>query len=318
MTDKLNIVGGGRYQSVSLSGHNKYDEIYFKNNQVFNIFVPRMALSLAFDNELKFRTGFAQGFRVPQTFDEDLHTEIIGGSTRFINLNSNLKPEFSDNFTFSVDKTFREESYQINIIADLFYTNVKNSFILSNPELNNDGVVTISKRNGSGSKYYGSNLELNLAYKYLIRFQAGLTIQDAIYNKSETLWISSDSSYNTSTKQVLRTPNLYAYSNLTIFLNDKITFDISNIYTGKMVAPHIVNIHNNFTIINRTNDFFQITAKVTYLIEFENNDLEVSFGCKNITNSYQNDLDYGKFKDAAYVYGPTLPRTLFFGLNFKN
>jgi outer membrane receptor for ferrienterochelin and colicins len=41
--------------------------------------------------------------------------------------------------------------------------------------------------------------------------------------------------------------------------------------------------------------------------------LELNIGVQNILNSYQRDLDSGPERDAAYIYGPALPRTLIVG-----
>jgi outer membrane receptor for ferrienterochelin and colicins len=41
-------------------------------------------------------------------------------------------------------------------------------------------------------------------------------------------------------------------------------------------------------------------------------ELEVNVGVKNLFDSFQTDLDVGQLKDAAYVYGPSFPRMVFF------
>jgi outer membrane receptor for ferrienterochelin and colicins len=38
---------------------------------------------------------------------------------------------------------------------------------------------------------------------------------------------------------------------------------------------------------------------------------------KNIFNSFQKDFDKGEFRDAGYIYGPTLPRTVFLGIKLQ-
>ena len=43
---------------------------------------------------------------------------------------------------------------------------------------------------------------------------------------------------------------------------------------------------------------------------------EINVGLKNITNSYQNNFDQFKFRDSNFIYGPSLPRTLLFGIKF--
>ena len=45
--------------------------------------------------------------------------------------------------------------------------------------------------------------------------------------------------------------------------------------------------------------------------------LEVSCGIKNLFNQYQKDFDKGAERDADYIYGPSLPRTMFVGLKVK-
>jgi outer membrane receptor for ferrienterochelin and colicins len=44
--------------------------------------------------------------------------------------------------------------------------------------------------------------------------------------------------------------------------------------------------------------------------------MEVNAGIKNIFNSFQNDFDKGIDRDPGYVYGPTSPRTIYFGVKF--
>ena len=38
---------------------------------------------------------------------------------------------------------------------------------------------------------------------------------------------------------------------------------------------------------------------------------------KNILDQFQKDIDRGEFRDANYIYGPTIPRTYFAGLSLK-
>jgi outer membrane receptor for ferrienterochelin and colicins len=45
--------------------------------------------------------------------------------------------------------------------------------------------------------------------------------------------------------------------------------------------------------------------------------LQINGGMKNILNSYQKDFDKGVLRDAGYIYGPSLPRTVFIGLSFN-
>ncbi len=53
-------------------------------------------------------------------------------------------------------------------------------------------------------------------------------------------------------------------------------------------------------------------------ISFEAVKMELNAGIKNIFNSFQNDFDEGINRDPGYVYGPTSPRVIYFGLKFGN
>jgi outer membrane receptor for ferrienterochelin and colicins len=44
---------------------------------------------------------------------------------------------------------------------------------------------------------------------------------------------------------------------------------------------------------------------------------ELYGGQKNILNQYQSDFDIGKNRDSNYIYGPSLPRTIFIGLKIS-
>ena len=46
--------------------------------------------------------------------------------------------------------------------------------------------------------------------------------------------------------------------------------------------------------------------------------IEFFGGIKNVFDAYQSDFDFGKNRDSNYVYGPSLPRTFFFGLKVKS
>ena len=54
------------------------------------------------------------------------------------------------------------------------------------------------------------------------------------------------------------------------------------------------------------------TSYVKKVISFR-----VAFWNKNILNAYQNDFDTGKNRD-SYIYGPSVPHTLFAGLRLRS
>jgi len=312
------FISGFRYEKINLDGNYNLNNNKFENNKDFNVLVPRLSAMYLYDNDFKLRINYAQGFRSPQAFDEDLHIETVGGAARFVSIGQDLKPEYSDNYSLSIDKTFFINKYQFNIIIDGFYNNLRNSYILSNPIELDNGISILQKRNSEGSLVFGVNFELNFAYDNDFQLKAGFTSQEALYKQRELIWESVNKDTITSTNQILRTPNNYGYLNLDYNINDILSISSSWVYTGGMITPKIENIETEYTKLINTKDFFELNFKLSYDIDFEYNHLIVSIGCQNILNSYQNDFDIGKNRDASYVYGPARPRTGFISFKFAS
>ena len=67
-----------------------------------------------------------------------------------------------------------------------------------------------------------------------------------------------------------------------------------------------------------TKPFFDTNLKLSYSFKLKDDvSLEVSAGMKNIFNSYQRDFDQGELRDAGYIYGPSLPRSIYFGIKIS-
>ena len=69
-----------------------------------------------------------------------------------------------------------------------------------------------------------------------------------------------------------------------------------------------------------TSAFFVNNFKMSYQFDFGSFDsgLELFGGIKNIFNNYQDDFDTGKYRDSGYIYGPSEPRTIYFGIKIKS
>ena len=80
---------GGR-----LDKHNLMDHI---------IFSPRANLRFNPTENINLRLTYADGFRAPQAFDEDLHVGVVGGERQVTVLADNLKEERSNSFSLSAD-----------------------------------------------------------------------------------------------------------------------------------------------------------------------------------------------------------------------
>lgn len=318
INEKFTLLGGLRYEHIILDGNYNLDIDEFENNRKFDIIVPRVSIMYSYDRDLKFRTSYAQGFRAPQAFDEDLHIQTVGGAVRFINISNDLTPEYSDNYTISVDKTFFINDLQLNIVIDGFYTDLKNAFIISDPQEIESGVSIMNKRNSAGSRVFGTNLETSIAYSNNLFFQAGFTLQRALYKEDEVLWESEFGNEDSLVvvSNILRTPNNYGYLNVNYNFTDKLTTTLSSVYTGNMLVPHIVDIEKEFIEIKKTKSFFELNFKLSYIFYTDNNNFTLSIGMQNILNSYQIDFDRGIVRDASYIYGPLRPRTPFISIKY--
>ena len=70
--------------------------------------------------------------------------------------------------------------------------------------------------------------------------------------------------------------------------------------------------------LRKSASFFDLGAKIRYNIKLNGAMLQVFGGMKNIFNSYQKDFDKGIDRDPGYVYGPSQPRTIYFGIKIGN
>lgn len=311
---------GIRYDLIAVDGYYAIVNEVVNEKRIMDALVPRLATSYEFKKNWKFRASYAQGYRAPQTFNEDLHIQTVGGDARFIRLSDDLKVERSNSFSGSLNFEKRTTNFQYNSVLEVFYTYLKNPFILSDQQQLQEGVSVVTKRNGDGATVYGSNLEFNLAYKSKVILQSGLTLQRARFEVDELIWSSQDSldiRQPVGTKNLLRTPDLYAFYSLLWKVDKRLKIAFSGIYTGSMRISHVLESESGFTVIKRTPGFMEFNFKLSYTFNLKKEQrLELFAGVHNLFNSYQLDFDIGMYRDAGYVYGPSRPRTIFFGLKY--
>lgn len=122
------------------------------------VFSPRVNLRFNPTPDLNFRASYSGGFRAPQAFDEDLHIAAVGGDVAIIRLAPGLKEEKSRSVSVSADWYHRFGQVRVNLLAEGFYTNLKDVFVLEDIS-KEDGILTKERRNGSGAEVMGVNLE---------------------------------------------------------------------------------------------------------------------------------------------------------------
>ncbi len=80
-------------------------------------------------------------------------------------------------------------------------------------------------------------------------------------------------------------------------------------------APKEIDVEWNELV--KTKSFFDLGTKITYDLRlFSKTNLQLYCGINNLFNAFQSDYDFGPDRDSGYIYGPTIPRSGYFGLKF--
>ena len=280
------------------------------------IFSPRVNFLYKPSDNLQARLTYSTGFRAPQAYDEDLHVTAVGGEGVQIRLADGLREERSNSFSGSVDWSFPMGHWQSNILLEGFYTDLHHVFVLEDIGEDQNGDKIKERRNGSGAKVYGVNLDANVAHGREAQLQLGFTVQRSRYNRAE-VWTSEGEEEQT-TKRMPRTPDYYGYFTFTSAPLKNFDFSLSGTYTGKMIVPHMAGYIEK-SRMEHTPQFMDLNLKLNYTFVLKDHiKMQVNGGVQNIFNSFQKDLDKGEFRDAGYFYGPTQPRTYFVGIKIMN
>lgn len=276
------------------------------------VFSPRINVRYNPVSDLSLRTSYSTGFRAPQAFDEDLHINITNGNAAIIQIDPDLKKESSSSYSISADYYFNIKNLQANFLIEGFYTRLDNVFVLEESGFDINGNLILLRKNGSGAIVKGINLEGKLATSDKFQFQFGATFQNSEYTEPQQ-W----SENLAPQKRMFRAPNQYGYITTSYLAGKNINISLSGTYTGKMLVQHFAG-YVPIDTEKETPDFFDINLKIAFDIPVNGQaKIQLNGGIQNIFNSYQKDFDKGELRDAAYIYGPSLPRTYFAGIKFS-
>ena len=296
--NRLTMLVGAR-----LDKHNLIDDL---------IFSPRINFLYKPSDALQARLTWSTGFRAPQAYDEDLHLTAVGGENVQTILADGLKEERSNSFSGSIDWTTNFGHWQANLLAEAFYTDLSNVFVIESitPAIQ-------ERRNGDGARVYGVNFDAKIAHGKEASFQLGFTAQRSRY-KTDEAWTELEDGTALTTKRMTRTPDYYGYFTFTSEPFKNFGFSLSGVYTGSMQVPHFAGYIEQDRM-ETTPDFFDANIKLNYTFLLkEHVKLQLNAGVQNLFNQFQQDLDKGTYRDAGYFYGPTAPRSIFFGIKIMN
>jgi len=317
--ERFTALMGARLDNVNVEGQYTVGTISRNVDARQTAFSPRLTLSYQFTEALKFRGGYARGFRAPQAFNEDVHISSVGGEPQFVILSNNLKTEYSNAFTGSLNYSKNINLLQLDFLVEGFYTTLIDPFTLvSTGSTLPNGSILEEVRNGSGAKVYGTNFEFGVSPNPKWQFQVGGTIQRSQYDEPQILF-ETDGTLGESDiiiDEFVRNPNVYGYLNASWIPSEKFNVDVTGTYTGEMTVPLVIS-DTGFLQLNDVDSFFDLNIKLESHIDFSESFMTtISAGVKNLLNAYQDDFDMGPTRDSDYIYGPSAPRTIFLGLKF--
>ena len=277
------------------------------------IFSPRVTLRYNPISDLGLRASYSSGYRAPQAYNEDLHIDALNNTVSLIRLSDDLRPEYSHSFSLSADYYRNFGRLQTNILLEGFYTILDGVFTLEKVG-SIDGVIIKERRNAAGARVGGITAEMKHGMVNIFDIQLGYTYQQSRYDEPEQ-WSESV----TPQREMFRSPDHYGYFNSNIFITKQFNASLFGTFTGPMLVQHAEHTDLSGNVIPdsevMTPSFFDCGVKLSYTFRLTNIiNLEVNAGVKNILDAYQRDIDLGSGRDSAYIYGPAMPRTFFFGV----
>ena len=297
-SDKVNFVVGGR-----LDKHSMMENV---------IFSPRANLRYSPIEDIGLRVSYSSGYRAPQAFDEDLHIDAVNNQSSIIELDPNLRPEYSHSLSASADLYHNFGTLQANLLVEGFYTILDDVFALAKTGEDEAGYIIQTRYNAAGAKVKGLTTELKLGIPNIFELQMGYTFQRSRYDQPEE-WSESVE----AERRMFRTPDHYGYFTATANPTRKLKASVFGNFTGRMLVPHsagYIDADRN----ELTPSFWDMGIRIAYDVKLTQAiSMEIFGGVKNILNSFQSDIDRGAFRDSVYIYGPMMPRSFFLGVNFK-
>ena len=302
LTESFNMLSGARFDKHSL-----LDDI---------VVSPRLSFLYKLRRETQFRLTYSTGFRAPQAFDTDLHMAFSGGGVSRIILADDLKQERSKSLSASVNYDRATEEYVYGFTFEGFYTHLKDAFY-QDPTGDSDSYGDIFvKRNGAGATVKGLTMELRANFKQKVQLESGFTLQQSLYDEaveySDNLPLM---------KEFLRSPDYYGYATISYNPSAKLSFAANLVHTGAMSLIHLAGAPGQLEDEFLESPVFNaIGIKSTYIQVLKESGLKIeySLGVKNLTNDFQQEFDSSKNRDSNFIYGPSLPRTIYFGLTLKS
>jgi len=318
VTPRFTALLGGRYDVSHIEGDYSIVNISSTADVNVGVFSPRATLLYQINENLRFRGGYARGFRAPQAFNEDLHISSAGGDQVFVLPSDDLDKETSDAFTGSLNYTKNVGLQQINFLIEGFYTQLQNPFTqISRGDIGD--IILEEVVNGQGATVSGVNFEAGYSPSGKFALQLGGTAQQSRFNETQVIFEPENAGENAITvDEFVRNPNLYGYFTSYYNVTQAFKIDFTGTYTGSMIVPRVVGADGSPDLLE-SDAFFDANLRLSYIFNVAQDfNLELSGGFRNIFNSFQPQFDVGPERDSDFIYGPAAPRSVFFSVKIGN
>ncbi len=317
--DRFTALLGARFDVSNVNGSYQIGTVNSNVDVNIGVFSPRATLLYKFSDDLRFRGGYARGFRAPQAFNEDLHISSVGGEPLFVILSDDLNKETSDAFTGSLNYTKNFGLTQVSLLVEGFYTQLQNPFTqVSTGSVLPNGSILEEVRNGEGATVSGFNIEAGYSPSAKTSFTFGGTYQQSAFDEDQVLFepegVPAPGEGIIVIDEFTRNPNVYGYFTAFYDFTKDFRLDLTGTYTGSMIVPRVVS-DTGFLDLFESDPFLDMNLKASYHIDVsEDFQMTLSGGAKNIFNGFQPEFDSGAQRDSDFVYGPLAPRSFFFSV----
>lgn len=273
---------------------------------------PRLNGKFILGGGFLLRAACSTGFKPPQIYSEDLHLCGLEGDQRVIRNAADLREERSTTLSTGLEYMGRLEGMPAMVSLTLFRTRMDDSF--TEVFVASQGDIEFwERRNSEGSGVAGAEIDAGIRPSSAIELRGGCTYVRGRYDAPHE---------DFGTRRFLRTPEFTANLQLDAHLSSRLELFLGGSFTGRADVPHEIVVEGQEDPelrLERSSEFIQIDAGLSWLLPLTDElETTLSLGVKNLMDSYQEDLDRGRSRDPAYIYGPARPRTYYaaFGSSF--
>ena len=297
---------------------------------------PRVAGLWRPGPEWAWRASAGSGFRAPELFDEDLHVSNVGGDLQVVRRDPSLREERS--YSMLLGPEWRPGARWV-ADANAFFTRIEGTFFNEiDPVQDEPGLLRRTKVNADNAWVAGAEASVAFIPSSALRIEASWVEQRSEFDRPQ-LHLGDPGGTDPSDPAVLsrrfiRTPDRHGSLKATV-RNGRWEGFMGLRATGPMRVPHVLNdlvgdaspLLGSYpgqplrlgNVMRESPWFVVADASVTRTWEWNPGmQARLTLGCRNLSNTFQSDLDTGRYRDAAYTYGPRFPRTFFVtvGLSF--